>query len=83
MFKFFLKLFTGKGLSVQVRGDRLMVVYKGEFSDKQKNVVEQVLQPGVSDKKLEYLKAILSGSSHARAFPTKKGDRGFRMEVTE
>lgn len=66
MFKFLYDLFTGKkGLSIAVRGDRLMVVYKGEVSDKTKDAVER----------------ILTGQAHARKYPAKRGDRGFRMEV--
>lgn len=65
MFKFLLNLFTGKGLHVAVRGDRLMICYKGEFSDKTKDAVER----------------ILTGKAHARAFPVKvkRGERGIGM----
>lgn len=56
MFKFFYNLFCGKGLSLQVKGDRMMIVYKGEITDKMKADVEKVL----------------TGKAHARAYPKKR-----------
>jgi hypothetical protein len=36
-----------------------------------------------NQKQRDAVKAILTGKAHARTYPAKRGDRGFRMEVTE
>lgn len=56
MFKFLINLFTGKGLHIRVSGDRLMLVYQGEITDKKRDAIERVLE----------------GTAHARAYPQPK-----------